>query len=277
MPMGLHLQATEEAMALVGLSPSLPAMASLPIPARAHSLEGRVALVTGAGRGIGRGIAVALAAAGARVMAVSRTESDLASLQAAIGGEYCVASVADEAGCRRAVEETRGRLGPVEILVNNAGDADASDGPAWEVEPADWRLKLAVNLDAPFYLTRLVLPEMLAADTGRIVNVASTAGLVAGADMTAFVASKHGLVGLTRAVAIDAGTGGVTCNAVCPGWVRTGLTEDTDEVWAERAATYPAGRVVTIDEVASLVAYLASDAAAGISGEAIRVALGGTW
>ena len=110
MPMGLHLQATEAAIALVGLSPSLPAMASLPIPAHAHSLEGRVALVTGAGRGIGRGIAVALAAAGARVMAVSRTESDLASLQAAMGGEYCVASVADEAGCRRAVDETRGRL-----------------------------------------------------------------------------------------------------------------------------------------------------------------------
>jgi NAD(P)-dependent dehydrogenase (short-subunit alcohol dehydrogenase family) len=252
-------------------------MASLPISAGALSLEGRVALVTGAGRGIGRGIALALAAAGARVMAVSRTESDLVSLRSEVGGAYCVASLADEAGCRRAVEATRAQLGAVGILVNNAGDADAADGPAWEVEPADWRLKLAVNLDAPFYLTRLVLPEMLAAGTGRIVNVASTAGLVAGADMTTFVASKHGLVGLTRAVAIDAGKGGVTCNAVCPGWVRTSLTEDTEEVWAERAATYPAGRVVTIAEVASLVAYLASDAAAGISGEAIRVALAGTW
>jgi NAD(P)-dependent dehydrogenase (short-subunit alcohol dehydrogenase family) len=252
-------------------------MASLRISAGAPSLEGRVALVTGAGRGIGRGIAVALAAAGARVMAVSRTESDLVSLQTEIGGAYCVASLADEAGCRRAFEETRAQLGAVGVLVNNAGDADAADGPAWEVEPTDWRLKLAVNLDAPFYLTRLVLPEMLAAGTGRIVNVASTAGLVAGADMTTFVASKHGLVGLTRAVAIDAGKGGVTCNAICPGWVRTGLTEDTEEVWAERAAAYPAGRVVTIAEVASLVAYLASDAAAGISGEAIRVALGGTW
>ena len=245
--------------------------------AKPRPLEGRVALVTGAGRGIGRGIAVALAAAGARVMAVSRTESDLVALQAEIGGAYCVASLAEESGCRRAVEETRAQLGPVEILVNNAGDADAADGPAWEVEPADWRLKLAVNLDAPFYLTRLVLPEMLSAGTGRIVNIASTAGLVAGAGMATFVASKHGLVGLTRAVAIDAGAGGVTCNAVCPGWVRTGLTEDTEEVWAERAATYPAGRVVTIEEVASMVAYLASDAAAGVSGEAIRVALGSTW
>ena len=252
-------------------------MASLPSSSAPRSLEGRVALVTGAGRGIGRGIALALAAAGARVMAVSRTESDLVSLGAEIGGAHCVASLADEAGCRRAVEEARARLGPVEILVNNAGDAEAADGAAWEIEPEDWRLKLAVNLDAPFYLSRLVLPDMLAAGTGRIVNIASTAGLVAGDGMAAFVASKHGLIGLTRAIALDAGAGGVTCNAVCPGWVRTGLTEASEEVWAERAATYPAGRVVTIDEVASLVAYLASDAAAGISGEAIRVALGSTW
>ena len=252
-------------------------MTAVPSPTGLRLLEGRVALVTGAGRGIGRGIACALSASGAHVMAVSRTEADLSALQVEIGGAYTAVSLADEAGCRRAVEETRAQLGPVSILVNNAGDAEASDGRAWEVEPEDWRGKLAVNLDAPFYLTRLVLPEMLAAGHGRIVNIASTAGLVAGADMTAFVVSKHGLIGLTRAVAIDAGSGGVTCNAVCPGWVRTGLTEASEEVWAERAATYPAGRVVTIDEVAALVVYLASDAAAGTSGEAIRVALGSTW
>lgn len=236
-----------------------------------------MALVTGAGRGIGRGIARALAASGARVMSVARTEAELTSLQAEIGGACVALSLIDEAGCTRAVEETRAQLGPISILVNNAGDGEASDGRAWEVEPEHWRLKLAVNLDAPFYLTRLALPDMLATGHGRIVNIASTAGLVAGADMTAFVASKHGLVGLTRAVAIDAGAGGVTCNAVCPGWVRTSLTEASDQIWAERAATYPAGRVVTIDEVASLVVYLASDAAAGVSGEAIRIALGSTW
>lgn len=252
-------------------------MPSTITPVGPNLLEGRVALVTGAGRGIGRGIARALAAAGAYVMAVSRTEADLTALQREIGGAYTAVSLADEAGCRRAVEETRAQLGPVAILVNNAGDAEVSDGPAWEVEPKDWRLKLAVNLDAPFYLTRLVLPGMLAAGHGRIVNIASTAGLIAGSDMTSYVASKHGLVGLTRAVAIDAGAGGVTCNAVCPGWVRTDLTGASEEIWAERAATYPADRVVTIDEVASLVVYLASEAAAGISGEAIRVALGSTW
>jgi NAD(P)-dependent dehydrogenase (short-subunit alcohol dehydrogenase family) len=175
------------------------------------------------------------------------------------------------------VEETRVQLGPISILVNNAGDGDAADGRAWEVAPEDWRAKLAVNLDAPFYLTRLALPDMLAAGVGRIVNIASTAGLVAGAEMTAFVTSKHGLVGLTRAVAIDAGARGVTCNAICPGWVRTSSTEASEEVWAERAATDPAGRVVSIDDVAALAVYLASDAAAGTNGEAIRVALGSTW
>jgi NAD(P)-dependent dehydrogenase (short-subunit alcohol dehydrogenase family) len=240
-------------------------------------LDGRVALVTGAGRGIGRGIARALAASGARVMAVSRTEPELAALHAEIGGAYLPVSLADEAGCRRAVEETRAQLGPICILVNNAGDGDAADGRAWEVGPADWRAKLAVNLDAPFYLTRLALPDMLAAGGGRIVNIASTAGLVGGADMTAFVASKHALVGLTRAVAIDAGSGGVTCNAICPGWVRTGSNEASEDVWAERAATYPSGRVVSVEAVAALVVYLASDAASGVNGEAVRVALGSTW
>ena len=247
------------------------------LPAQQRLLEGRVALVTGAGRGIGRGIARALAASGAQVMSVARTETELGSLQAEIGGAYLAVSLNDEAGCIRAVEATRAQLGPVDVLVNNAGDGEASDGRAWEIDPADWRAKLAVNLDAPFYLTRLVLPEMLAAGEGRIINIASTAGLVGGADMTTYVASKHALVGLTRAVAIDAGAHGVTCNAICPGWVRTGSNEAPEEVWAERAASYPPGRIVSVEEVAGLVVYLASDAASGINGEAIRVALGGTW
>ena len=247
-------------------------MASAP----AH-LAGRVALVTGAGRGIGRGIAQALVAAGARVMAVARTESDLAALQAETGCAYTAVSLADEAGCRRAVEAARAQLGPISILVNNAGDADADDGRAWEVEPDDWRLKLAVNLDAPFHLTRLALPDMLAAGHGRIVNIASTAGLVGGA-------GHDGLRGLeARARRAHARRRHRRRRR------RGDLQRDLPGLGANRThrgigggvggarGDYPAGRVVTIDEVASLVAYLASDAAAGISGEAIRVALGSTW
>jgi NAD(P)-dependent dehydrogenase (short-subunit alcohol dehydrogenase family) len=240
-------------------------------------LDGRVALVTGAGRGIGRGIARELAAAGARVMAISRTESELATLSSEIGGAHLAVSLADEVGCTRAVEETRRLLGPIAILVNNAGDGDAADGRAWEIDPVDWRTKLAVNVDAPFYLTRLVLPDMLASGAGRIINIASTAGLVGGAEMATYVTSKHALVGFTRAVAIDAGAFGVTCNAICPGWVRTGSNEAPEEIWAERAASYPSGRTVSVDEVATLVVHLASDEASGINGEAIRVAHGRTW
>jgi 3-oxoacyl-[acyl-carrier protein] reductase len=210
-------------------------------------------------------------------MTISRTESELASLTAEIGGEHLAVSLTDEAGCTRAVEETRARLGPIAILVNNAADGDASDGRAWEIDPVNWRTKLAVNVDAPFYLTRLALPDMLAANAGRIINIASTAGLVGGAEMATYVTSKHALVGFTRAVAIDAGAFGVTCNAICPGWVRTGSNEEPEEIWAERAASYPSGRTVSIDEVAALVVQLASDAASGVNGEAIRVALGSTW
>ena len=170
------------------------------------------------------------------------------------------------------------QLGPVEILVNNAGDAVPPTAPPGRSSRPNWRLKLAVNLDAPFYLTRLVLPEMLRRGHGRASSTSRRPRASwPGADMTTFVASKHGLVGLTRAVAIDAGKGGVTCNAICPGWVAPASPRTPRRSGPSARATYPAGRVVTIAEVASLVAYLASDAAAGISGEAIRVALGSTW
>jgi NAD(P)-dependent dehydrogenase (short-subunit alcohol dehydrogenase family) len=248
-------------------------------------MKDRVALITGAGRGIGRATALALAERGARVMAVSRTEAELAEL----GLDYIAESVATPEGCDRIVAETRQRLGPIEILVNNAGVGSARERPIWDQDPSVWHDTLAVNLHGPFHLTRLAAPDMVERAWGRIVMVSSTAGQVGGAAESAYDTSKHGLLGLMRSVAQDVGSFGVTCNAVLPGWVRTSMAErsaaeaaaqkgvSVEEVWAERAAVYPAGRVVTAEEVAAAIVFLASEEASGINGEAIRVALGGIW
>jgi len=249
----------------------------------------RVALVTGAGRGIGKATALALAERGARVMAVSRTEGELEALAAETPVEILAESVATEAGCARIVEETRRRLGAIEILVNNAGLGSADEQVIWKQDPAVWRETLAVNLDGPFHLTRLAVPDMIEREWGRIVMVSSTAGQVGGRGESAYDSSKHGLLGLMRATAQDVGRFGITCNAVLPGWVRTEMAErsatreaerrgmSVEEVWAERATGYPAGRVLEPKEVGEVIAFLTSEEASGVNGEALTVALGGLW
>jgi 3-hydroxybutyrate dehydrogenase len=252
--------------------------------------DGRIALVTGAGRGIGRAIAVALARDGARVMAVSRTEEELAALAASTPGvEYLVASVASAEGCARIVEETRRRLGPVAILVNDAGVGSSRERPIWEMTSEAWRASMATNLDGPFELTRLAAADMVRAGWGRIVMVSSTAGVLGAPSMPAYCASKHGLVGLMRAVAQDVAPHGVTCNAVLPGWVRTAMAEsraeregretggDPEDFWRRVAAENPSGRIATAEEVAATVAFLAGDSASGVNGETLTVALGSAW
>ncbi|MFH1765719.1 MAG: SDR family oxidoreductase [Gemmatimonadota bacterium] len=245
-------------------------------------VEGRVALVTGAGRGIGRAVADLLASRGARVMAVSRSESELQT----VGLDYVVADLGTPDGCALAVEETQDRLGPVEILVCNHGIGSAHERVIWEQDLEVWRETMGINLDGPFYLTRLVLRSMVERRYGRLVYTSSTAGLVAESAGSAYTSSKHGLLGLMRSVAEDAGPHGVTSNAVLPGWVRTEMAErsaraeaeergiTTEEVWAQRAAGYPPGRVATAEEVAETIGFLASEESSGVSGEAIRVALG---
>lgn len=246
-------------------------------------VEGRVALITGGGRGIGRATAELLASRGAKVMCVARSRQDLAD----VGLAYAVADLGSPEGCAHAVAEAEQRLGPIEILVCNHGIGSAHERVVWEQEADVWRETMRVNLDGPFHLSRLILPGMIERHYGRIVYTSSTAGLVAEHAGSAYNSSKHGLLGLMRSVAADAGPFGITSNAVLPGWVRTEMAErsarqeaqdrsiTTDQVWQERAASYPPGRVATPQEVAEMIAFLASEESSGVSGEAIRVALGG--
>jgi len=248
-------------------------------------VQGRVALVTGAGRGIGQATAELLAARGARVMAAARSENELQAL----GLDYVVADLGEPEGCTLAVSETEGRLGPIEIFVCNHGIGSAHEQVIWEQDPEVWRQTMRINLDGPFFLSRLVVRSMVERRYGRVVYTSSTSGQVAEYAACAYNSSKHGLLGLMRSVAQDAGPHGVTSNAVLPGWVRTRMAElsaeaearergiGTEEVWAERAAVYPPGRVATPEEVAHVIAFLASEESSGVSGEAITVALGSIW
>jgi NAD(P)-dependent dehydrogenase (short-subunit alcohol dehydrogenase family) len=249
----------------------------------------RVALVTGASRGIGRASALALARAGHRVVAVARDAELLDELAREPGIESLPGSIDTPEGCLDVIERAHERAGPVTILVNNAGRGGWLDRPIWEQDRDGWRASMAVNLDAPFELTRGFVPDMIEAGWGRIVMISSTAGQVGAPSMAPYCASKHGVIGLMRSVAQDVAPHGATCNAVLPGWVRTEMAErdaeheasrrgmSAEAVWAERAAENPAGRVVRAEEVADVVAYLSSPAAAALNGEAITVSLGSPW
>jgi NAD(P)-dependent dehydrogenase (short-subunit alcohol dehydrogenase family) len=218
-------------------------------------------------------------------MCVARREQELAD----VGLEYAVADLGTQEGCAHAVAEAEQRLGPVEILVCNHGIGSAHERVVWEQDPAVWSETMRVNLDGPFHLSRLVMPGMVERRFGRVVFTSSTAGLIAEPAGCAYTSSKHGLLGLMRSVAEDGGAFGITSNAVLPGWVRTEMAErsalheakdrgiTTDQVWEERVALYPAGRTATAQEVAEVIAFLASEESSGVSGEAIRVALGSLW
>ena len=245
----------------------------------------RVALITGGGRGIGRASADILASRGARVMCVARSKQELEES----GFEYSLADLGTVEGCAQALADTEQRLGPIEILICNHGIGSAHERVIWEQDPDVWSETMRVNLDGPFHLSRLVLPGMIKRQYGRMVYTSSTAGLVAEHAGSAYNSSKHGLLGLMRSVAQDGGAYGITSNAVLPGWVRTEMAErsaryeakdrgiTTDQVWEERAALYPSGRVATPGEVGEMIAFLASEESSGVSGEAIRVALGSVW
>jgi len=218
-------------------------------------------------------------------MCVARSESQLED----VGLDFSVADLGSPEGCAHAVADTEQRLGPIEILVCNHGIGSAHEQVVWEQQTEVWSETMRVNLDGPFHLSKLVLQGMVERRYGRVVYTSSTAGLIAEPAGSAYNSSKHGLLGLMRSVATDGGAYGITSNAVLPGWVRTEMAErsarqeakdrgiTSDQVWEERAALYPPGRVATPQEVAEMIAFLASEESSGVSGEAIRVALGSVW
>lgn len=250
------------------------------------TLEGRHAVVTGAGSGIGRATAELLALAGCRVTLVGRHVGRLTETADRIGDDAFAApgDVTDPDALEAAIDAGRDRFGPVDILINNAGAATSA--PFLKTSGDDLRAMLALNLEAPAQAIRLVLDGMLARRQGRVVNVASTAGLKGYPYVSAYVAAKHGLVGLTRALALEVASRGVTINAVCPGFTDTDLVarsvdaivgktgRSEDEARAALAASNPQGRLITPDEVASTIVWLCGDAASGVNGAAIAVAGG---
>jgi NAD(P)-dependent dehydrogenase (short-subunit alcohol dehydrogenase family) len=256
------------------------------------NFEGKVVLVTGASRGIGAAISDELAALGAKVIGTATTDAGAQAIGerlSAHGGAGRALNVTDGAAIESLIESIGKEFGPISILVNNAGIGSYEERPIWDQATTIWRETMTVNLDAPFWLTRAAVPDMIDAGWGRIVMISSTAGEVGAPAMSAYCASKHGLIGLMRSVAADTIAHGVTCNAILPGWVRTTMADadaaaeaeatskTVDEVWQERAAGYAANRVLDPSEIAGVVRFLASDDASGVNGEAITVALGSHW
>jgi 3-hydroxybutyrate dehydrogenase len=247
------------------------------------SLEGKVALVTGSTSGIGLGIARALAAEGATIMLNGfGNPAEIEKLRAGLKGRYHAADMAKPAEVRRLVEQTTAELGRLDILVNNAGIQHVA--PIEEFPDERWDAVLAINLSASFHAIKAALPGMRQRGWGRIINIASAHGVVASANKAAYVATKHGLVGLTKVVALETAATGITCNAICPGWVLTQLVQkQIDDLSAREkvsgdeakrrllAEKQPSGEFATPEQIGGLAAFLCSQAASQIRGASLSI------
>jgi NAD(P)-dependent dehydrogenase (short-subunit alcohol dehydrogenase family) len=244
-----------------------------------HRLEGSCAIITGAGSGIGRATALMFAQAGANVVVADlNAETARAAVEEirAAGGEAVAVTgdLTDPTVVDQVVKAAVDTYGGVDVLVNNAGIMDRMSAAA-DVSDAEWERVIQVNLTAPFLLTRAALPHMLAKGKGAIVNVASEASLRGGAAGTAYTVSKHGLVGLTRSVAIMYRNAGIRANAIAPGGTRTNIVVNVDPA-AHGPATLGGymsniGRVAEPEEQAAAIMFLASDAASNINGAVLPV------
>jgi 3-hydroxybutyrate dehydrogenase len=256
-------------------------------------LVGKVALITGSTSGIGLGIARAFASAGAAIVLnglgkPSELEDLRKSFESEFGGDV-LASPADMSSAQaieEMVEATLSRFGRLDIVINNAGIQHVA--PLEAFPTAKWELILAINLSSAFHTTRLALPHMRRAGWGRIINVASAHGLVGSPFKSAYVAAKHGVVGLTKVTALETAEENITCNAICPGYVHTPLVEAQIEGQAKAHGTpresvvrdillaqQPNKRFATVEEMGAIALFLASEAAASITG--IALAADGGW
>jgi 3-hydroxybutyrate dehydrogenase len=252
-------------------------------------MKGKVAIVTGSTSGIGLGIATAIASQGADVMlngfgdkaAIDRMVRQLAE-QHGVKVAYSPADMSKSSEVRELVAKTRNELGPADILVNNAGIQHVA---LVEDFPEDkWNAIIAINLSAAFHASQAVLPDMKRRKWGRIINIASAHGLVASGSKSAYVAAKHGLVGLTKVVAIEAANDGVTCNAICPGWVLTPLVQQQVEARAKAAnisveaakqdmlrEKQPMLQFTTPEKIGELAVFLCGDGASTMTGAALSI------
>ena len=252
-------------------------------------LTDRVAFITGSGRGIGRALALAFAAAGARVVIAARSEDEIHTVANEIGkagGQAIPVScdVTSALSVAAAVQETTQRFDPVDILVNNAGYVDSA--PLTRVTEETWNRTIAVNLTGTFLCVREMLPSMINRKRGRIINIASTAAEIGYPYTAAYCAAKHGVLGLTRATALEVASKGITVNAICPGWVDTEMTarsvarivrttgRSASEARSALEAMNPQRRLIQPEEVADLAVWFAGDEAAGGTGQAYNVADG---